>query len=422
VSSDVIRTVDISRERVRIDDLAPRIARPALWAGAAGLAASVLLGLAGAESFFRAYLVNYGFFLALTLGALFFVLIHHATRASWSVAVRRIAEHFTGTLPMLAALSLVFLVPMVLGAPAAIHALYPWTDAAHVAGDPFLRQKTAYLNVPFFVIRLMVYFSVWCGLAQWFYTMSLRQDQSGEGALTLQMQKIAPPALIAYALTVTFAAVDLLMSLAPHWYSTIFGVYFFSGCALAFYCTLAITMYLLQGAGRLTGAITVEHYHDVGKFAFGFVVFWAYIAYSQYMLMWYANLPEETAWYHVRQQPPWLWFSLLLLFGHFMASFLVLISRLPKRRPPVLVAGAAWVLAMCWFDVFWLVLPHAEQNGVHGPPVAAKLHALDVLQCLTTLLGVGGLYVWRVVSRMGRTALLPQRDPRLEDSLAFENY
>lgn len=409
--------IDISKDRLRFDDLTPAVATPAFLVGGVGIVASVVLGLFDSASFFRGFVVNFAFFLSLALGSLFFVVLQHLTRAGWSVVVRRLAENNTMALPVLAALSLVLLIPMVIGWPGGIHAVYPWTATPDPHHD-LLAGKRSYLNVPFLFIRFVLYFGLWILMARYFRDGSIRQDRSGDPQLTATMQTRSAPGMLLLALTLTFAAVDLLMSLNPMWFSTIFGVYFFAGAALGCFATLALTMHLLQNAGRMTMVITAEHYHDIGKLLFAFVFFWAYIGFSQFMLIWYANLPEETFWYSVRMQRPWVWLSLFLLFGHFVLPFLALMSRHPKRRRQTLVIGAQWMLVMHWLDMFWLVMP---RSAGHDSVVAAGLGYLDVLTAFSWLLGIGGLCVWAVASRMGQAALIPERDPRLGESLAFEN-
>lgn len=399
--------IDIADEPRRLDERAAPLARGARLAGLGALALSVVLGwLAGGEQFFRSYLVSYCYWLSLALGALFFVMLQHLTRASWSVVLRRLAETVAAALPLLGLLFLPLLIPLLTGRGR----LFPW--AAPGSGDALLEAKRPFLNPAFFVLRWAGYFAVWCWLARYLLALSLAQDRSGEPALTLRMQRCSAPGLILLAATLTLAAIDLLMSLAPRWYSTIFGVYYFAGSALGFVALLVVMVYLLQRAGRLRRAVTSEHYHDLGKLLFAFVFFWAYIAYSQYMLIWYANLPAETGWLAARQQGQWGRLSLLLLFGHFVLPFLALISRRPKRRRAVLSAAALWVLAAHWLDIYWLAGPRPDVPGGLVP-----LHLLD----LTCLLGLGGLLVGAVVRGLSRHPLLPERDPRLDESLALEN-
>ena len=373
--------------------------------GLVALAAAAALGLAAGDhgrGFYFGYLVNFAWVLSLSLGALFFVVLQHLTRAGWSVVVRRVAEAVAGTLPLVALL----LLPVVAG----MHQLYHWSHAEAVAADPLLRGKSAYLNVPFFVVRCAVYVAVWWLLSRFYLGRSVRQDASGDVGLTLAMQRRSAPAMLLFAITATFASIDLLMSLDPHWFSTIFGVYFFSGSVVSFFSLLALAAFLLQRSGLLRHLITVEHYHDLGKLMFSFTVFWAYIAFSQYMLYWYANIPEETGWFLRRQSGGWGWVGLLLLFGHFLVPFLLLLARSPKRRPGVLAAVAVWILAMHWVDLHWLVMPELRP----GAPAPTLLELL-------LLVGVGGVWLAGVVFVMGRQSLVPERDPRLAESLSFEN-
>jgi hypothetical protein len=224
------------------------------------------------------------------------------------------------------------------------------------------------------------------------------------------MEAVAAPGMILYALTVTFAAFDLLMSLTPHWYSTIYGVYYFAGCVLGFFALAPVLIAMLKRRGFLTRLVTPEHSHDLGKLMFGFVVFWAYIAFSQYLLIWYGNLPEETVWYSAREQGAWVWISVLLLLGHFVLPFLMLMSRYPKRKAATLVIGAVWLLIMHWVDVFYLVMPNVRTEG-------CPFRLMD-LACFA---GIGGLFLAVIFWRLGRTNLIPVNDPRLDEALSFEN-
>ena len=370
-------------------------------AGALALAASSEGGWA---RFYPSYLVSFVFFLSLALGSLFFVLVQHVTRAGWSAAVRRLAE---GVAPNVF-LPMAFLaVPVLVG----LRTLYPWTDTAAVATDHLLKAKEPWLNIPFFLVRTVVYFGVWSALAIWFHRKSTEQDKTEDPRLTKKMETTSTVALILFAFTVTFFAFDYLMSLTPHWYSTIFGVYFFAGCVLGFFALMSVLAFMVQRAGALRRTITTEHYHDLGKLIFAFTVFWAYIGFSQYMLMWYANLPEETSWYAARQTGSWTAVSLVLLFGHFVVPFLALMSRDVKRRKPLLVAGAAWMLLMQWTDVYWLVMPGKS-------PGTIPFSLMDV----AVFLGVGGLFFAAAARRMGAHPLVAVKDPRLSESLGYETF
>jgi len=400
-------TAELSPQDVALGPAAAGWFRALLAVGVVGLGGAFALAATtagGWDRFYPSYLVAFVFFLSLALGALFFVLVQHATRAGWSVAVRRIAEAVAPN---------VFLPMAVLAVPvlAGLRVLYPWTDHAAVEADHLLHAKAAWLNAPFFTVRAVFYFAVWSVFALWFHRTSVRQDATGDPRLTQKMETTSTAALILFAFTVTFFAFDFLMSLTPHWYSTIFGVYFFAGCVLGFFALITVLAILVQRAGALRRTITAEHYHDLGKLIFAFTVFWAYIAFSQYMLMWYANLPEETFWYAARQTGSWTSWSLLLLFGHFLVPFLALMSRNAKRRRWFLLTGALWMLAMQWADVYWLVMP-AKSPGV------IPFSLMDV----AVFVGIGGLFFAAAIRRLGAHAVVPVNDPRLAESLGFENF
>jgi hypothetical protein len=395
----------LDRASVSIDPVAPRLVRIGLVTGAAGLLGSVLPALfvqGGIGRMLQSYLTAYAFFLSLTLGALFFVVLQHLVRAGWSVVVRRPAEALAMNLPWLA----LFFVPVLAGA----RVLYPWADAGRAAQDALLRWKHPYLNLPFFTIRWAVYFAVWIWTARYFWSRSLRTDLTGDVGLTRDRERLSGAAMVLFALTTNFASYDLLMSLAPHWYSTIFGVYFYSGGVVGFFALLSIVIMLLQRSGRLGGIVTDEHYHDLGKLVFAFTVFWAYIAFSQYMLIWYGNIPEETEWFLRRQRGGWQAMSLLLLFGHFVLPFLYLLPRFVKRSPKLFGPAAAWVLLMHYVDIYWQVMPEFR-------PAGASLDIFD----LACPLALGGFLLAATVARLRGHPLVPERDPRLEESLAFES-
>jgi hypothetical protein len=228
--------------------------------------------------------------------------------------------------------------------------------------------------------------------------------------VSARLRRFAGPAIIVLALTQTFASIDWIMSLTPHWYSTMFGVYFFAGSFVGFIAFLSVVAVAMRGAGLLDTVISAEHLHDVGKFLFAFTAFWAYIGFSQFFLIWYANLPEETSWYKVRIEGSWLWVSLTLMAGHFGVPFFYLMGRDVKRRGSTLAIGGVWLLAMHFLDLYWQVMPTLHPDGLR-PSV------LDV----AAFLAVGGCFVAAASWLMRRQALVPLRDPRLDESLALEN-
>jgi hypothetical protein len=387
----------------------PRAARILAATGGSLLVLAFVLGLVRGDAlryFLHAYLVAFCFYLSISLGALFFVALQHASRAGWSVCVRRVSEILAANTLVMALLFLPILIPLLLGNVS----LYEWLDPEITQDDAVLQGKQWYLNLLFFTLRAIVWLAAWSALVWFFWRRSLEQDESGDAQLTLRMERFSYAALIIFGVTVTFAAFDWIMSLTPHWYSTIFGVYYFSGAVVGFFAAMILVLLALQASGRLRTAVTVEHYHELGKFLFAFIIFWGYIAFSQYMLIWYANIPEETSWYLPRQQGSWTVVSLLLLFGHLLIPFVGLISREVKRRKALLGFWAVWILIFHWLDVYYLIMPQVKSSGMLVGPIDVCCFA-----------GMGCIYLAGAMSFAGQRALIPLKDPRLGESLAFEN-
>ncbi|MBZ0256268.1 quinol:cytochrome C oxidoreductase [bacterium] len=405
----LVDPAQLSEERCHLEGLGLQLTRIAGGVGLVVLALTFLVGIVSGnvQNLFFSYLVNYAFFLSITLGALGFVGIQHITRAGWSIVVRRIAEILASNIVLL----LILFIPIIFG----LTSLYHWTDTEHMIHDHVVSHKLPYLNVSFFLFRAVIYFAVWCGLALFYFTKSKQQDQSGEVKLSIQMETVSGLGLLFFAFTLTFASFDWFMSLDPHWYSTIYGVYYFSGSMIAIFATLSIISILLQKSGRLRRAITVEHYHDLGKFLFAFTVFWAYIAFSQYMLYWYANKPETTGWYLIRQSGQWGYIAIFLIFGHFFIPFFGLLSRKPKRRRNVLLFWAIWMLVAHWIDIYWLIMPEFSKANDSIGVIPFSIYDLGCL------IGIGGLYIAAFALWARGTALTPIKDPRIGESLMFEN-
>ena len=289
--------------------------------------------------------------------------------------------------------------------------------------DSLTQLKQPWLTGWFFTLRIVFYFAVWTVLVAIFYGGSKRQDLTGDAAISVRLAVMAPVGIIAFALTLTFAAFDLLMSLDHHWFSTIFGVYVFAGGMVGMFATMVVAYNLLQRGGFLRESVTVEHYHDIGKYLFAFIFFWAYIGFSQFMLQWYASIPEETPWWDRRGVTSadlthntiglisgFGGLSVVLLFGHFVIPFAFLMSRHIKRSREALLAGAVWMLVAHLVDVYWLVMP--EYNNGQW--------ILD-LPVIVTIVGVIGVFVFLFVQMLGTANLRPIGDPRTPESLAFLN-
>jgi hypothetical protein len=360
---------------------------------------------------------------------MFFALVQHITRAGWGISVRRLAENIMWALPFM----LLLFVPVIVG----FDTLFAhWSQAP--AEDLVVAGKaTWWLNKTFFFVRVAIYFAIWIGIAWFFRTHSMRQDETGDPATSLKLARLAAPALLLFALSLTFAAFDWIMSLDPHWFSTIFGVTYFAGGYMAYFAFVILMAKWLGRRGYLRDAITVEHYHDLGKLLFVFMVFWTYTNFSQYMLIWYANLPEETHWFHVRSGNGWGAVGTILILGHFFIPFAFLMSRHVKRNGVALSAGAIFLLVIHCMDMQYLILPQAtDSHGEHAAAAtehaashhgtfgqqlgdyAHNLHWID-FGCFAGMLALlAGLTVMNV----RKTNLLPLRDPRLSESLHFQNF
>ncbi len=389
-------------ETYRITDPG-RVQTIAVVVFAIGLAASIIALLVDRAHFFHAWLVGSMFWFTLAAGGLFFVMMHHLVGATWSVVLRRIAEAVMSVLPYM----ILALVPVVIG----VHELYHWSHADLVAADEALQGKTAYLNLPFFIIRLLIYFVVWAILVRLLNKASLRQDDGHSEQLNSRFRRTSAPGMILYAFTLTFAAFDWLMSLDAHWYSTIFGAYIFAGGAVALLAFLPLVSMLMRRQGAMADMITVEHYHDMGKLLFAFVVFWAYMAFSQYFLIWYGNIPEETEWFIRRWTGSWKTVSLILVFGNFVIPFFILITRVAKRRLVILGVFVVWLLFMHWVDLYWVVMPSLYPDGAH-------VSWID----LAPITAIGGAFVAGFWRRFCAHPTVTKGDPKLELSKRFINY
>ena len=375
-----------------------------------------------------AYLNGFMFAMALAFGGLIFTIIQHLVRANWSIVVRRLAENAMFALPFIALAG----IPLLMGETG--QNVFEWMNVEEMLHDPVLKAKAAYLNKDAFGARFALYVVLWSVVSLLFWSWSRKQDSAKtpeeQEALTLKMRFLAPIGLIVFALSMSFSAFDFMMSLDPHWFSTIFGVYYFAGISLAFHAFLVIMCFLLQRSGMLEGVVTPEHYHDLGKFMFGFTVFWTYIGFSQYFLIWYANIPEETDWFAYRAHGQWMQLSYLVIFGRFVLPFFLLLRRGWKRNPNYLVWMAVFVVAMEFVDMFWLIQPPFAHHAAAKMETAGALDAAHYFHEHITLTGADigffigfiGLFLALFGWSLKTSKLVPINDPRLEESLNHENF
>jgi hypothetical protein len=378
----------------------PAFWRKLLWgAVAVGFIPVVASLMTDSHRFWSNYLLNYFFWMSLILSGVFFTALQHITGASWSVPVRRIPEAIGGLLPLVIVLFLFLFF--------GLHELYEWTHADVVAADPILKGKSAYLNVSFFSFRNLIFLFAWTCAAFLFLKYSTKQDQTGSASLSKKSVKLSAAFLIFFALSYTFTSFDLMMSLEPHWFSTIFGVYCFSGLFLSGLALITIIVILMRRQGALP-VVNEFHLQDLGKLLLAFCIFWAYIAFSQFMLIWYGNLPEETFYIITRVNGEWQPLSILLLMVKFIVPFILLLPAIPKRNETYLLIVSVLILIGQWIDCYWMIFP-----------VYSKSHPVFGWQEIGLMLGFLALFALAIEKILKQFKPYPQKDPKLLEGVNF---
>ncbi|MNJ98575.1 hypothetical protein D3C87_163420 [compost metagenome] len=366
---------------------------------AIGLLTFVIGLIKNPDRLWTSYLVSFFFFACMGLGGLFWSAIQNITKAGWSVSIRRYAEATTAYIPVMIVSSLVLLI--------GLKVLYPWANAEVIEHSPVVAAKTGYLNLGFFAVRMLIF-----GFGCWMFKRvivgnSLKQDVSGDENLTHKNVGWSIGFILFFSLLFTLFSMDLLMSLLPTWYSTIFGIYCFSGLFQAFLAFLAIVVVVMKRNGTVKGYVTDDHQHDVVKFLKGFTVFWAYIAFSQFMLIWYANIPEETEYYIMRAQGGWMPISMILLIFRFIVPFILLLPRDAKRNDSLVIGVSVLVLVMQYLDIFWMVYP----NFFDG-------HMVFGFWEIGIFAGFAGIFLLCITTFWSRHSLVPLKDPRMHEAIS----
>ncbi len=368
------------------------LSRRAVGIGLVGLSLALIVALVDPEHFWPSYLFGHFFWLGLSIGSAGLVMLHHLTGGRWGFAIRRILEAGARTTVLMA----VLFVPIFFG----LSSLYEWTHAEAVAADDILRHKSRYLNVPFFSLRAVLYFVVWIALAQLVTRWSYEQDRTGDPKLSHRLRALSGPGLVLYGGTITFAAVDWVMSLEPHWYSTIYGIQFILGQGLTAFAAAILIAVWLSRARPLSEILTSDVSHDLGNLLLALVMLWAYVAFSQFLIIWSGNLPEEIPWYLRRTRGRWEGMAGLLIIFHLLIPFLLLLSRAMKRNVRTLAALAGMILTMRVVDLYWTIMPAFEERGIgpHWSNAAA-------------FFGIGGLWFASWARAAMRHELIPVHDP-----------
>lgn len=375
-----------------------RLRRRSLRVAAIGVLVLFIGFFVDRPQFFQSYLFAWLFCLGLALGSLALVLLHNLTGGAWGFAIRRLMEASLRTLPLLALL----FVPVLLG----VGHLYEWSHEEVVAADPVLRHKQPYLNLPFFVVRAAIYFAVWVGLARIVLGLNARNDRAPHPRYLRRLRVLSAPGLVLYVVTMSFAAFDWGMSLEPHWFSTIYGVIFIVGQALSTLCLAIVVAAALARFEPFARFLDRSHFHDLGNLTLAFVMLWAYVSFSQYLIIWSGNLPEETPYYLHRTREGWQAIALALVVFHFAVPFLLLLSRRTKRHAATLAGLALVILALRLVDLFWHVAPAFHHDGLH-------VSWLD----LAAPLALGGLWFATFATMLKGRPLISLQDAKLHKRL-----
>ncbi len=373
-----------------------RLGRLGLVVGLLGLAASVAGYFMAPETFFSSYLAGYVWMACVPVGSLSLLMLDHVAGGGWGYLVRRVLEAATRTLPLVALLFL----PILLG----LEQLYPWADPEIVAHDELIAHKAAYLNPTGFALRTTLYFVIWGVLALLLNRMSAQQDAKGDHGLANRMGTLSAPGLLIWCLVSTFAGIDWIMSLDPHWYSSLYGIYFFESMALGALAFSVLMAVLLNHTTEMKTVFRKGHFHDYGNLLLAFTMLWAYFTFSQFLIIWSGNLPEEVPWYLERITDNWKGFSIALILLHFVVPFLLLLTHTVKGHPGRLFLVAGLLLAVRYADYFWQMMPPLHRSSVHW---------LD----LALAAGLGGLWLSVFCWQLGKRNLLPVNDPRYREKL-----
>lgn len=372
--------------------------------GVLGTGASVATMLTGSRPAQFSYLFGFCYWAGIAFTSLLLLMIFHAFRAKWMTVLRRPLEAMATTVGIF----LVLFIPIVV----VLKSLFPWVEPDHARFSEhalhLLEHKKSYLNSTFFIVRGFGYFVISAIIANLLFGWSTKQDATGDAALTGKARKLGTGAIPLMAFVITFAGFDWLMSLDPTWFSTMFGVYYFAGSMLSTFALLILVCWRAQGADQFTAYVSPEHLHNLGKLLFAFTAFWGYIAFSQMMLIWMAGLPEETPFFILRMKPPWAYFSVFLVVGHFLGPFFMLLSRGRKRSITRLAPFAVWALFVHAVDMYWLIFPALDEAN-------ASFH----WAIITSFVGIGGLTIAAAIWRIRGQYTIPVKDPFLNVSLRY---
>jgi hypothetical protein len=367
-----------------------------------GLVAGIIAYFVDPQRASYSYLTSFMFLVSLGTGSLFLVALEYLAGAVWSTPFRRVSEFLSGVIPYL----LILVVPLFFF----LHDIFQWTNARVANNDPVLHSKDAYLNIPFFVVRNLIIIVIWITFYFIITRLSRKQDETGEQALTTKNIKFSAAYIVIFSATITFISIDWMMSIEPHWYSTIFGVYYFSGTVLCALAALTYAVVILREKGYLIPGLKDDHYYSLGTLMFAFTAFWGYIAFSQYMLIWYGNLPEEISWFIHRWEGGWIYASIFLIIGRFFVPFFGLLSYPAKTNAKRLKFMSIWILVTHYFDLYWMIMPGMSETG--------RPYSFSWMDLVYPIALVGFvMLLFRIMAV--KYNLVPVKDPKLRRGLDF---
>lgn len=380
-----------------------RFQRRALVAGLAAGVALVIGAFLSPTEFFQGYLYGYIIWMGLTLGCLGVLILHHLVSGSWGHLIQRVAEAGARTLPVMA----VLFVPILFG----MHELYPWTNREVAAANHVIHAKLGYLNIPFFIARASAFFGGWITLAFVLTRWSRQQDATADSSISRRMKIFSGPAMVVFVITVTLASVDWMMSLEPEWYSTIYGMATIVGAVLTTLAFAILWVNFMSTKQPIAGMLTTRHVHHLGNLLMAFTILWAYLAFSQFLIIWSGNLPEDSMWHLRRLGTGWNVIALVLIVGHFFVPFLLLLSRKRKRLVRSLARVAAGILVMRLVDLFWLIIPAfaGAQVTLHWMELAAPV-------------AIGGIWLVFFFRDLKGQPILPLHDARFVDGQSIYQH
>jgi hypothetical protein len=361
--------------------------------------AGVILCALGAflnpDQFLRSYLAAFLLWMGVALGCISALMLYHLAGGNWGFISRRLFESGARTIPYM----LLLILPIAFG----VQSLYEWARPGSEAHNVVIRAKYPYLNVPFFYIRLIIYFAIWSGLSYLLNRLSAEQDRTADPALKNRMKAISGPGMVVHGFVITFAVVDWVMSLQPEWYSTIFGMIFIVGQMLSTLSLTVAMLMLLSQTPPFSEKLKPQHFHDLGNLMLAFVILWAYMSFSQFLLIWSGNLPEENTWYLRRLYHGWGFVAVLLVLLHFAIPFILLLMRYVKRKAELLTGVAVLMILMRMVDLYWNVEPVYHPDYLY-------FHWLDVVAPIA----MGGIWMWIFLWQLKSRPLLPLHDDRIE--------